>query len=332
MLDTERPEAIELATLLRELGGDPHPDLNGIVVARDAKLIAEAYFNGANRDTLHDIRSAAKSVTSTLVGIAIDRGLIESVEAPIGQYLPGVEAERRRIRIRDLLNMRSGLAANDSAPDSPGNEDRLDESHDWLRFALSLPVEHPPGSVYAYASVNAFLAGAVVEHASGMRLDEFAARYLFDPLGIGRFKWRHGPQNCGAGQGNLQISARDAMKIGQLMLDNGRYRGAQVVSEKWVRDSLAPQVSISAVDPYADWYGFMWYTKLLSVDGRPVNIHFASGNGGNKIYIIPASRMVVVITSSAYDTNYGQKRSQSILLRILALAGRHAGPRSDRPF
>jgi CubicO group peptidase (beta-lactamase class C family) len=244
--------------------------------------------------------------------------LIKDVDTPIGRYLPGVSGERSRIRIRDLLSMRSGLAADDSAPDSPGREDRLDESPDWIKFALSLPVTHPPGTVYAYASVNAFLAGAIVEQASQMSLDQFAAAHLFAPLGIGRFTWRHGPQGRASGQGNLRISARDATKIGQLMLDRGRFNGVQVVSEKWVRESLVKQVSIAAVDPYSDGYGFMWYTKRLRTGATSVNVHFASGNGGNKIYIIPGKRMVVVITSSAYNTNYGQKRSQSALLRILS--------------
>lgn len=307
-----------MATLLQELGRDPHPDLNGIVVTRDGKVIAEAYFNGEDSDTLHDIRSATKSITSLLVGIAIDRGLINAVDTPIGRYLPGVSGERSRIRIRDLLNMRSGLAADDSARDSPGREDRLDESPDWLRFALSLPVAHPPGTVYAYASINAFLAGAIIEQASQMSLDQFAARHLFTPLGIERFTWRHGPQGRASGQGNLRLSARDATKIGQLMLDRGRFNGVQVLNEKWVQESLVKQVSIAAVDPYADGYGFMWYTKRLRTGATSVNVHFASGNGGNKIYIIPEKRMVVVITSSAYNTNYGQKRSQLALLRILS--------------
>lgn len=315
------PDSAKLPALLQELGTDPHPDLNGIVVAQDGKLLAEAYFNGEDRDSLHDIRSATKSITSTLLGIAIDRGFVDNVDSSIAKYLPGVDSAHQSIRIRDLLNMRSGLDAIDSMPDSPGSEDRMDQSPDWLRFALSVPIAHPPGTLYAYASVNAFLAGAIVEQASGMRLDRFAVKYLFDPLGIRLFQWRLGPHDRGTGQGNLRITARDAFKIGQMVLDGGRFNGTLIVSESWASYSVASQVRISAVDPYADFYGFMWYTKNLPVEGRSVEVHFASGNGGNKIYIIPSRRMVVVVTSSAYNSKYGQKRSQSILLRILALAG-----------
>jgi CubicO group peptidase (beta-lactamase class C family) len=313
-----RVEGDALRTLVEDLRTDPRGDLNAVVIVREGRLVAEGYFNGEDEHTLHDIRSAAKSITSTLVGIAIDRGLIGSVDDPIGMYLPGVGGDQRRIRVRDLLTMRSGLAADDRDRASPGNENRLDESRNWLTFALALPMPDRPGAVYHYASVNAFLAGAVVEKVSGLPLDRFAERYLFSPLGIRTFVWRRGPQDRVAGQGNLRITARDAARIGELFLDRGEHHGRRIVSAGWIQRSLSAQVSISSVDPYADAYGFMWYTKSEIVDGRPTTVHFASGNGGNKIYIVPASRLVIAITSSAYDTDYGQKRSHAILRRVLA--------------
>ena len=123
-----------------------------------------------------------------------------------------------------------------------------------------------------------------------------------------------------AGQGNLYITTRDEAAIGHLFLQNGRWRNQQLVNANWVRDSFSDIVPISAVDPYADFYGYMWYTRAEPVEGRPVPVHFASGNGGNKIYVVPSKDMVVAITSSAYRKGYGQRRSQDILLRILAAA------------
>lgn len=315
---SRRTEGDTIRALFEELRNDPRADLNAVVIVRDGSLVAEAYFNGEDDATLHDIRSAAKSVTSALVGIAIDRGLIGSVDDLIGTYLPGVQGERRQIRIRDLLTMRSGLAADERDQASPGNENRLDESRDWLTFALALPMQDPPGAVYRYASANAFLAGAIVENASGLRLDQFAERHLFGALGIRTFVWRRGPQNRVAGQGNLRITARDAARFGELFLNAGEHQGRRIVSAAWVERSLSPQLSISSADPHADAYGFMWYMKSEIVDGRPIRVHFASGNGGNKVYVVPSSRLVIAITSSAYDTDYGQERSRAILQRVLA--------------
>jgi len=103
-----------------------------------------------------------------------------------------------------------------------------------------------------------------------------------------------------------------------LMLNDGVVNGRRLVSHEWIAQSLASQIAISDSDPYADFYGYMWYTKSESIGGRNIQVHFASGKGGNKIYIVPSLHMVVAITSSAYNTNYGQRRSQDILWKILA--------------
>jgi CubicO group peptidase (beta-lactamase class C family) len=134
-----------LDSLRAELQRDPNRDLKGVVVVRRDRLAVEWYFNGDDRTTLHDIRSATKSITATLMGIAIDHHLIGGVNDPIAQYLPGLPDDgKHAIRIGDLLTMRSGLAADDDDPDSPGNEDRLDQSTDWMGTMFAVPVKTPP--------------------------------------------------------------------------------------------------------------------------------------------------------------------------------------------
>ncbi|TWB40476.1 serine hydrolase domain-containing protein [Nitrospirillum pindoramense] len=313
-----------LTALLETWRSDPHPDLKGVVVMRHGRRIAEAYYNGDGPATLHDIRSATKSLTSLLMGIAIDQGRVAGVDAPIGRYLPGpLPAGWEAITIRDLLTMRSGLAADDTDPASPGNEDTLDaageKNGDWAAAALAVPVREPPGRSYQYCSLNAFLAGLIVERATGQSLDALAQEALFTPLGIGPHNWRTLPGGHGTGQGNLSITARDAALIGQMVLNQGTHNGHRVVSARWLRDSLARTHPIAASDPYADFYGYMWYAKDEPVgDGRTVPVHFASGNGGNKIYVVPSLDLVVAVTSIAYGKGYGQRRSQDILLGILA--------------
>jgi CubicO group peptidase (beta-lactamase class C family) len=313
------PAAIE--SLYQQTAREPHHDLKAIVIVRNGRLASEHYFNGDSADTLHDIRSATKSITSLLMGIAIQKKLVHSVNDSIALYLPGLPREgKEKITIKDLLNMRSGLDADDEDPSTPGNEDNLDKASDWIHTIYAVPIKWAPGTKYKYCSINAFLTGAIVENATHMPLDEFARISLFEPLGIRNYRWRHVPIHRITGQGNLSITARDMAAIGELMLDGGIVKGKRLVSQAWIARSLTNQVSISDSDPYADFYGYMWYTKGEPLSSHTIEVHFASGKGGNKIYIIPSLHMVVAITSSAYKTNYGQRRSQDILWKTLAAA------------
>jgi CubicO group peptidase (beta-lactamase class C family) len=113
------------------------------------------------------------------------------------------------------------------------------------------------------------------------------------------------------------------LKIGiSLFLHNGKLKGHRIVAREWIKKSVANQVPISAVDPYSDFYGYMWYSKAEPVGNRRIVVHFASGNGGNKMYIVPTLDIVIAVTSSAYHHRYGQLRSQDILLKVLSAARR----------
>jgi len=312
-------DAAAIARLYEKVTQDPHQDLKSIVILHDGRLLSERYFNGDSASTLHDIRSATKSITSLLMGLALQQDLVHSVEDSIAVYLPNLPRDgKERITIKDLLNMRSGLDANDNDASTPGSEVNLDKSTDWMRTVYAVPVSEIPGARYNYCSINAFLVGAIVENASHELLDQFAAKRLFGPLGIGATSWRHVPVDRATGQGNLSITARGLAAIGELVRNSGVVAGKQVLNREWVETSLAAQVPISTVDPYAEYYGYMWYTRAESVGTKQILVHFASGNGGNKVYIVPSLHLVVAITSSAYNTNYGQRRSHDILLDILA--------------
>jgi CubicO group peptidase (beta-lactamase class C family) len=169
-----------------------------------------------------------------------------------------------------------------------------------------------------YNSLTAYLAGVAVERAVGQPLDEFARDVLFTPLGITAWRWRRDKAGHTTGQGNLWITARDFARIGQMVLDRGVHDGRRIVSERWLIDALTPRVTISDVDPYADSYGYFWYAKTHEIGGVRVPVSFASRTGGNKIYIVPSKELVIAVTSSAYGRGYGQRRSQRILLDVLA--------------
>jgi CubicO group peptidase (beta-lactamase class C family) len=254
------PAAIE--SLYQEMAREPHHDLKAIVIVRSGRLASEHYFNGDSADTLHDVRSATKSITSLLMGLAIQKGLVHSINDSIALYLQGLPRDgKEKISIKDLLNMRSGLDADDEDPSSPGNEDNLDKSSDWIHTIYAVPIKWAPGTKYNYCSINAFLTGAIVENATHMPLDKFARINLFEPLGIESYLWRHVPIDRIAGQGNLSITARDMAAIGELMLNGGTVKGTRLVSHAWIARSMTKQVSTSDSDPYADFYGYMWYTR-----------------------------------------------------------------------
>jgi CubicO group peptidase (beta-lactamase class C family) len=315
-----KAQDVDIEAALAKWQSDPKGDLKGVIVLRDGHVVAEHYYNGADREALHDIRSAGKSVTSLLLGIAIDRRNVRSVADSVERYWPAAaHTAIGNVRLSDVLTMRSGLAAFDAGPESPGQEDRMDEASDPAAFILSLPRANPPGTIYRYNSVTATIAGIVTARATGQTLEQFAARNLFAPLGIARWRWEADRSGYTKGQGNLSLTLRDFAAIGEMVRAGGTYRGKRVVSSGWIRQSLLGRVQIGDVDRYADGYGYFWYRKVEVIGGSKVDISFASGNGGNKIYIVPSRNMVVAIMSSAYGRGYGQKRSEDILRDILSL-------------
>ncbi len=300
---------------------DPNEDFYSLVIARNGHLILETYFNGHDGDTLHDIRSATKSLTSALVGIAIEEGLIQGVDSNVMAAFDAYEPftndgeQKREITVEHLLSMASGIDANVDDPSTPGYEDKMWGAKDWIRFAVDLPMARKPGEEWSYASVNTFLLGVFIEELSGMTLEAYAGQRLFEPIGITDYQWAETPNERTVAQGNLSVKARDMLKLGQLYLNDGRWGNAQIVPESWIRVSVEPRYPVYW-DDY-DSYGYGWYTHTVQKEGKEYSYYFASGNGGNKIYVLPDEQLVVAIQSAAYNTSYGQKRSLDVFVRLL---------------
>jgi CubicO group peptidase (beta-lactamase class C family) len=163
--------------------------LDAVVVVRNDQLVAEGYFNGYDRNTLHDVRSVTKSITSALTGIAAGRGII-GLEDTIAQHIPnfesypGIDDGKRSIRIRHLVNMQTGMDCDDGSDFSPGNESRMYDKDDWVRFALGIPMAVAPGERMSYCSAGVMLLGHILATRAGVKLEDFAAANLFGPLGI----------------------------------------------------------------------------------------------------------------------------------------------------
>ena len=281
--------------------------VDSLVVVRHGRLVAEGYFNGYGPETLHDLRSTGKSFTSALAGIAIGQGLF-GLDDPIANWVPqfeshaNMDARKRAITIRHLLDMRSGLECNDWSSASRGNEERMYDTRDWVGFILDLPMANDPGTVASYCTGGVIVLGQVISWRSGMALDAYAAAYLFGPLGIQQSSWRKAPDGSATGGGGLKLRPRDAARFGQLYLNGGVWNGARVVPADWVTRSR------ERVTPLGnDFYGTLWWKRSFAHGGGTVECFFTSGNGGNFIFVFPALDLVAVFTGSNYNSPLGDQ-------------------------
>lgn len=313
----ENLDADVLIPLLASIRDGSYPGVDSMVIARSGRLVAEGYFNGFGRDSLHDLRSTGKSVTSALAGIAIDQGLM-SLDDPISQHLPGfsnhanMDERKRAISIRHLLNMSSGLECNDWDPQSPGNEERMYNSRDWVRFILDLRMSREPGVAAYYCTGAVVVLGHIVSLRSGMALDDFAAAYLFAPLRIEQSRWRRSPDGRATGGGGLWLRPRDAAKFGSLFLAGGTWQGARVVSASWVDASRQSHYTLRE-----DGYGLLWWKRTFNHEAANIESFYTAGNGGNYIFVIPALDLVVVFTGSNYNSRLGDQPFEILQDRLL---------------
>ncbi|HWO42174.1 MAG TPA: serine hydrolase [Candidatus Eisenbacteria bacterium] len=265
------------------------PRLRSLLVSVDGRLVEEQYFNGARSDRTENLKSASKSILSALIGIALDRGYLESVQSNIGsffpEHLPAADAKKKTITIEDLLTMRSRLE-----PTSNVNYGRWVQSSHWVRHVLSRPLIDEPGERMIYSTGNSHLLSALLTKAIRMSTFEFARRYLADPLGIPIPPWVRDPQGVYFGGNEIHWTARGMLAFGELYLNRGRARGKQIISEAWIDESLKPRTRSS-------WsgraYGYGWW--IDSFAGHPT--YYAWGHGGQFIFVVPALKLVVASTS-----------------------------------
>ncbi|MEL6190514.1 MAG: serine hydrolase [Bacteroidota bacterium] len=297
-------------------------DFRGVVVIKDGKLEVEEYYNTFWRETVNDIRSAGKSITGLLVGIAVDQSLIKDVEASVFDFFPEekynytITEAHKAIKVKHLLTMSAGLDTYADDPDSYGAEGNWYGEDDWLSYILKTPVKIAPGEEWVYTDVCAQLAGCLIEETSGMSLKEFADKHLFGPLGFRDYYWFHDQKGSTAAAGNLYIRAIDFAKLGLLVANNGKWGDQQIVSSEWIEDMTTSYINIGG-GPYPTGYGYFWYREEITMGGKATPYMYASGNGGNYVYVIPDLSLVICVTSTAYGRGYGHRRANDILLATL---------------
>ena len=249
------------------------------------------------------MKSASKSVASLAVGIAIDRGLIRSVNEPIFSFFPELSdlrsPEKDRIQLVHALTMSMGLKwveATRATGDDNNDEARMHMASDPCRYVLGLPVTAPAGQEFFYNTGALTLVSAIIHKATGRPLDEFAREALFEPLGITEFEWTRVKGDTDAG-GGLRLRPRDMAKIGQLVLAGGRWNDRQIVSKAWIETSTAPK--LKATDD--QYYGYLWWLGRSRLNEREVHWVGALGRGGQSIRIVPELDLVVAVTAGYYQ-------------------------------
>jgi len=316
----------KIVALTKLILADKYPNIHSMLILRHGKLIYENYFAGEDEivgkgpagyvdhtiDDLHDCRSVSKSFTSACIGIAIKQGFIKSIDEPIfpyfKEYTKYFDAAKRKITIRHLLTMTSGLKwdENTSYLDPKNSEIQMDGSDDPVQFILSRKLTSVPGTTWNYSGGSATLLGEILRKATGERLDRFARRYLFAPLGIKKYTWEPmlKDKDMTAAAWGLRLRSRDLAKFGLLYMNYGKWGNTQVLDTDWVKQSLSAQVSRPSENPNIPrGYGFQFWTDLLIQPRYKTDIPWANGNGGQLIFFWRSMDILVVFTGGNYNRN-----------------------------
>ncbi|CAN5670009.1 hypothetical protein BH11PSE3_BH11PSE3_43830 [soil metagenome] len=309
-------DAAKLCELDAFIAQWPQANIHAVVVVRNGKLVMERYFAGEDErwgDSLgrvaygpelkHDLRSISKSVTSLLIGIALGEGKFPALDSSVFDAFPEYAdiktPEKARITFRDLLTMSSGVAWNENAPwDSPlNNEAGMIWAGDPFRYILSQPIAHPPGTVYAYSGGGTSLLGEALARSTGRPLRDYAREKLFLPINAPDFEWLDAGVSGKLGAfGSLRLRPRDAAKLGRLLLTDGQWNGRQVVPAGWAAESTKPRINGEGLY----FYGYQWWLGRSFRNGEELKWTAGVGLGGQRLFVVPALDLVVMITAGHY--------------------------------
>lgn len=300
-------------------------EISSVVIAHQGKIVFESYYSENTIDTKHNTRSATKTITGTLIGCLIQDGSIGSVTEPASRYsktkdLIYPDSRKDAITIEDLLTMSSILECDDWDENSRGQEEKMYLIEDWVKFYWDLPIKGFPewktkpqdskyGRSFSYCTAGVVVLGDVINEASGP-LERYADEALFSKLGISEYHWQLSPTGLPMTGGGLGMRSRDLLKIGQLYLDHGKWKGEQIIPADFVERSTAPHANAGMFD-YE--YGYLWWLSEFGTEHK-VRSYFMSGTGGNKVAVLPELDLVVVLTSSYFKGGMASHHQTTRLL------------------
>jgi len=254
------------------------------------------YYHGTDE---HTMQSVSKTVTSATIGVAMARGDFKApLSTPVLHYfdeskVKNVDARKRRMTLRDLLTMTSGLDWNEDVPyaDTNNPSDLMEATDDWVQFVIDRPMKDEPGKVFAYSSGATELLAYIFQRETGADIERYAHSHLFEPLGIRNYHWKRTPLGVVDTEGGLYLRAPDLAKIGLLYMHGGLWNGQQLMTSDWVKESLTPR--IDAGEGFQ--YGYQWW--LLPHGTPPRLAWLARGMGGQRLMVFPEDQLIVVSTA-----------------------------------
>ncbi len=293
-----------------------YPNIHSLLIARHGQLLYEKYWTGKDqiwgdnlgtithaKDSLHDIRSISKSIVSACIGIALQQGKIKSVRQKLFDFFPEYSVQdtglKSLLTIEHLLTMSSGLIWNeDISYDNPENSEiRMTNSPNQVEYVLSQAMEAPPGKLWKYNGGTTQLLAAIIEKTTGMKVDQFAKDYLFQPLGITTFQWIKYPgTDLPAAASGVRLRSRDLLKFGLLYYNNGKWNDKQIIPESWVEKSFEAHVQRPGGS-----YGYQFWLWRDTINNKPTPIVACVGNGDQRILFDHTHDLMVVTTAGNYN-------------------------------
>ncbi|MFL6764392.1 MAG: serine hydrolase domain-containing protein, partial [Sphingomicrobium sp.] len=290
--------------------------MHSILVAHGGRLVLEEYFYGFGRASPHDMRSAAKTFGSVLLGTAAARATGLSADSRIYDVMRSLgpfanpDPRKDQITLAHLMTHTSGLACNDNGDNSPGNEMTMQSQAaepNWWRYTLNLPQQFAPGTRYAYCSANSNLVGGALTQTTGTWIPELFEKTIAEPLQFGEWHWNLMPNGEGYLGGGAFLLPRDLLKVGQTYLDGGVWNGRRIIPAEWVKRSTQAAVEVSpettglSEDEFSNFYlraedGLAWHLNILKSGGRSYRTYGATGNGGQLLIVVPDADLAVVFT------------------------------------
>jgi len=322
-LDEEGVDSAKIDELIKNILEDKFPNTHSVLLVKNGKLILEEYFYGYNRDDLQYLASATKSITSILVGISLDEDMLKNVDQGIYKLFPDYQGsdwidKKYEITVRHLLSMTAGIEWDENRATTDPRHDyyAMRRGGDWIRYVFNKKLVAQPGQKFNYNGGLSALLGEIIRRTSGLDAEKFSEKYFFDPLGISHYRWLKyydGSINTGGG---LLLKSRDMAKIGQLMLNDGKYNGKQIVSEEWITESTDNYI-VPKSFPMGSGYGYQWWRGETNINGRTIKTYFAQGLGGQFIFIVPSLKITAIFTSQLKDNPLGEFRPQVMMTEYI---------------
>ncbi|MEM8889125.1 MAG: serine hydrolase, partial [Bacteroidota bacterium] len=317
----QRIDSVKIMQMDQAIEQSDFPNIHSVLIYKDQKLVHEKYFKGEDEiwgdpqgiishaaEDLHDVRSISKSVVSDCIGIAVQRGLIDSVGQNVFDFFPEYiqykTGLKENLTLEHLLNMSSGLKWNEDVPynDPENSEIQMTSSPDPIAFILSRPMEHPPGTVWNYNGGTTQLLASIIEKLSGKDVHQFAKEYLFKPLEIKDSEWTQFPGlELPAAASGLRLRSRDLLKFGMLYANGGKWEGKRVLTESWVKASTKSHIRFGRNNQVGYGYQFWILSAHTLIEGYTHEIIAAVGNGDQRIYWDPHFDLIVVTTAGNYN-------------------------------